>query len=110
MFEELYTIRATTLKSIFKEKYVGPNTLPAKKDVLIARFEKIPQSDGYPVEVYVCAMPALFYKITALTSENSVNETKKGFVLSMGTIPDEMAYTLADLINQGMMSCKLLEG
>ncbi len=108
MFEELYKLKAATLKSVFKEKYIGPNTLPSMEDVLIARFEKIPQSDGFPVEVYVCAAPALFYKIKALKSENSINEPIEGFVLSTGTISDDMAYSLADLINQGMISCRPL--
>src|SRR3990172_6778843 len=45
--------------------------------------------DGYPARVYECRVPARFFKVEVLDSNDSMGTPKKGFTLSTGS-GDEM--------------------
>jgi len=105
MFEEMYAVRQSE-KTIFGEEWCGPESFEEYEKTLVATYPKVPGSDGNDVEIYCSASPSRFYEVTAIESENSVNEKVDGFSLSTGS-GEEMAVlavTMAKAIQQGMLS------
>ena len=109
MFDYLYNAMLEDM-TVFGDKWCGPARLEHGKDTLIAQYPKDPpDGDGYPVDVYCCAMPARFYKIVAHPSRNSVDESKNGFTIGTGSIDCEFVAQLAKSISQGMFVVDSLE-
>lgn len=52
---------------------------------LLQRFPKTEGGDGQDAEVYVCAMPARFYKVVGLPSTNSDGDPVAPFTISTGS-------------------------
>ncbi len=105
MFDSLYECRANGMKKALGDNFCGPDRLPHGQEVLVAVFEDNPKSDGHRVEMYCTALPAMFYKIKALDSKNSVGDEQKGFCLETGSGVFEWAVTTAKMINEGMLGC-----
>ena len=77
--------------------------LPYGKEVLIARYDRIPDGDGQDVEVYCCAMPARFYTLKVLPARDSVGEPMSGYVISSGSGVGQLMARLAEEISRGMI-------
>lgn len=73
---------------------------------LVASLPKIKDCPGFPVEIYECRMPARLFKIRALDYLDSMNGSRKGFILSTGSIDQELVGRMALEINNGYLSAK----
>ena len=73
---------------------------------LLKHVPKEEGGDGQDVNVYVCAMPARFYKVEALPGSNSVGGPVQGFVLSTGSGSEmeRLALEIAEAAAGGMIA------
>lgn len=102
-----YDFQGTSdMATVFGKNWCGPENLELYKEVLIAKYEKIKNSDGLAVEVYCTAMPAEFFVIKAIAGKNSIDEPKAGFSIGTGAGSGILSFTvlLAKKINEGMIS------
>lgn len=90
----------------FGTRWIGPSRFEHGHDTLVARYDPPDDSDGQPVEIYCCALPARSYTLKALPGRNSCGEPVRPFELGTGT-GTEMAVLLAymaDAISNGMLA------
>lgn len=90
----------------FGPAWCGPVKLPHGVEVLVARYEPEPNSDGQRVEVYCTAMPARGYIIRALAGRNSCGEPIAPFELHTGAgfNSDKLAADIAAATHRGMLA------
>lgn len=92
-------------KAVFGDRWVFEGAaFEHGKETLIAQYPKPEPGDGQPVDVYCTAMPARFYRIAALASEDSVGEPKPAFSMSTGSGMEELSHAIAEAIESGMLS------
>lgn len=72
---------------------------------LVADIPKVEGSDGHPCRIYETRMPARFFKLEVLDSENSVGQPMKGFCLSTGSGDDvgRLIVQIALAVRDGMI-------
>lgn len=105
MFDSLY-VPDRRDADVFGDLYKPPARFQHGQEHVIVTIPKVPGSDGQPVEILECRMPARFFTVRALASENSIGDPKPGFELGTGS-GDEMArlaLELAQAISEGMIS------
>ena len=90
----------------FGSAWCGPDTLTHGEDVVIARYPKGKNSDGYNVTVTCCALPARCYSITAEPSPDSCGDPRPGFTLSTGSGVGAWVAETARLISEGMIGVR----
>jgi hypothetical protein len=76
---------------------------PEQEEFLIARYPKPAGSDGHDVEVYATSCPAMFYRIVAKETFNSMEEPRNGFEITTGSGMDVWVAETAKLISMGMV-------
>ena len=99
-----FLYRTERFSDIFGSAFCGPAVLEHGKETLVAKFEDKDDSDGQGVKVFCNSMPAMFFSVVAFDSKNTLGEPKKGFRVSFGSGCAEQAFSIAKLINEGMMS------
>lgn len=93
-------------KEIFGDHWVGPELYQIHQESLVAIYEKDGDSDGQTVKVYCYPAPAIFYKIHALDSKNSIGEIQKEFEMNTGSSCAKLAADIAKAISEGMLVLK----
>jgi hypothetical protein len=91
----------------FRGAWIGPDAYLHGEWSLVAIYTKEDGGDGQTVEVRCSAMPARFYRITAIAGENSTGEKLKRWSLGTGSGCAELAATIAREISLGMLALKL---
>lgn len=52
---------------------------------LVAELPKVPDSDGYDVQIYEMRCPPNFYRLVALPTKDSMGQERAGFAMSTGS-------------------------
>ncbi len=102
-FTDLYQARNPEIAA-FGAAWCGPSRYEHGEDVLIARYSG--DGDGQPVEVYVCAMPARFYRIRVLAAVDYQGRAKAPWELATGSGMAVLAGEMAAAIAGGMLANK----
>jgi hypothetical protein len=91
----------------FGKHWCGPKVFEHGKEALIATYQKAEGGDGQSVDVYCCALPAMFYELKVKSEPNSIGKEQPAFSVSAGSGRVEMAKFaahLAELIADGMIN------
>lgn len=88
----------------FGPNWCGPQKFDYGKWALVAEYGAS-NSDGQPVSVYCCAMPARFYRLLV-----AATDSKPAYHVRTGTIGGKRAAALAKEIAQGMVGFHASDG
>lgn len=91
------------MKKSIGSDFLGPHRLEHGKETLLAIFDKQPDSDGYTVELYCTSMPAMFFRIKAFDTNDSVGDKQSIFQIATGSGMFDWALETAKLIRDGML-------
>ena len=86
----LYGTNKADLSVYFGDHWCGPEVMPTRREVLIAKYES--EEDGYPVKVYAVACSAVFFKISF-----------GSFEISTGSGQHQLTAEIAQALADGML-------
>lgn len=111
MFESMYDPDDRD-REIFGSLYSPPDRFRHGEWEKVAEIAKPEDSDGNPVTIYECRLPARFFKLVAHPSENTIGKPQPGFSLSTGSGDEmgELIVSMAKAIAGGMLDIDREEG
>jgi hypothetical protein len=94
-------------REIFGARYNPPKEFVHGEWYSVARFPKTSE-DGHEVEIDECRWPSRFFRLRALPTFNSIQESKPGFTLSTGSGDDmgRLLVQVAEAIANGMLGLR----
>ncbi len=95
----------------FGAAYRPPKRFAHGEDTEVVFLKSGEGEDGQDVRIYDGRMPAAFFTIEALPTQNSVGEWKPAFRISTGSGSEmaELAASLAKAIVEGMISVEVIK-
>ena len=92
-------------RGAFGENWCGPTKI-GREWTKVAHYPKEEGGDGQPVDIYLMALPALFTKLHALPSTNSIGEPVVEFILETGSGSEvrDLMIQMAKQIAMGMIA------
>lgn len=102
MFDILYDPYKDA-KAVFGDHWCHSGSYEWGKDTFVAFYPKEKGGDGQHVEVYCCALPALFYQIRVIEGWNSLGVPLPAWTLATGSSMADTAALLAQSISEGML-------
>lgn len=88
---------------VFGDRYCPPEKFSHGDWHKVAVYEKGEGGDGQTVEIDESRLPARFFRIRGLPSQNSIGEPVPGFEVTTGSSMEKLAHEIALAASEGML-------